>query len=113
MVLAAATYQRQGKIKAAQHVIANEPGKARWQAEAAHGCSALRQQHDALLRFGQLDHPQLNSMHLNTLPRPPARAILIGSGKFDRLSCGLLHRLKQHPNLGALLLVGQRDLRYF
>ena len=54
-----------------------------------------RQQHEAALGLGQLDHAQLDAGGLGVLARLLARVTLIGPGHPHRLARGLLHRLAQ------------------
>jgi site-specific DNA recombinase len=52
---------------------------------------APRQQHEALLGLGQLDHAQLDAVLGGVLPGLLARVALVGPGEFDRLAGDLLH----------------------
>jgi hypothetical protein len=108
-------YGKDWKMKAPQDagqwfVVARQAPKARPPAEAALDHPAARQQHEALLRFGQLDHVQVDAVGLGVLPGLLAGIAVVGPGELDRLAGGLLHYLAQHLHLGALLLVGRRDV---
>ncbi len=71
-------------------VISRESTKAVQPAEATFHRPATGQQHKALFRFRQLDHPKLDSFIQRCLRGLLAGTALIGKRYLDRLACGLL-----------------------
>ncbi len=97
-----------------------EGGKGLWQAfvvtcqapetshptEATLNYPAPRQEHEASLGLGQLDHQQFHSLTLGSLCGFIAGISLIHKSDFHRLFCYILHLASEFFHLRSILLIG-------
>src|ERR1700690_1406331 len=91
-------------------VVACQPPEAVEPAEAALDYPTAGQQHEALLRLGQLDDLQLNAFLTGGLRSRVTRIALVGECKFHRLASDMLDLLAKLLHLCPFLFIGRRDV---
>jgi hypothetical protein len=92
-------------------VVASQATEASGGGEASLHHPAARQQDEAALGLGMLDHFQLDTMLGCRCFGRRSGVALVHIGQLDILFCNLLHLPGQFADLCAILLVGRRDMQ--
>jgi hypothetical protein len=100
-----------GKCASIALIISDQPAKACCPGKGTFDHPASWQQDKALLRLRQFDHHQLNAVRLCRRCGVGTVVAGINEGDIDTVAGGVLHRLRQPPDLGAVIGIGRRDMQ--